>query len=136
MTAATGPIAPVHLVTGREADPSAHTAADVSPAWTAAAAVACIAFAAAAAWFIRWSRERVLPAEERAFRRMARGLRLRRRERQIVTQLAAVHAATPPPVAVLVSREAFDAGAAVARAGGKAAEVELRRIREKVFGAA
>lgn len=137
MTVATEPLAPVHLVTGREAPaPRATMLNTGGVALLIAAIVASVAFAAAAAWFVRWSRERVLPPEERALRRMSRGLRLRRSERSIVREVAAAHAEAPPAVAVLVSREAFDAGAVLARAGGRATDVEIRRIRRKVFGAA
>lgn len=127
------PIRPVRLVTeeGAAATPAR---TDLNVEWVAAGAAASVFVAALVVWTVRWWRERGLSAEERAFRKVARGLWLKRREREVVRRVARAHADEPPAVAVLVSMEAFDAGAAAVRAKGEVGEGELARVRERVFG--
>lgn len=138
--AAAEPLAPVYLVTG-EADPAGEGAASAAPG---AAAVLIVALAVVALGAVvlyrRRAAERMDPADL-ALRQMARRLRLRRADRAALRALADSGVAGWPtplhPVALLVSRHAFEAAAAAApMCCPESVTSRIDRIRWRAFGEA
>lgn len=84
-------------------DPSA-TSAGPGAWFIAGAAVLALALVAAA--YIIWRAAEPEPPVDRAYRTLARGLGLRRRDRRLLDRLAAEHGEATP-VALLLSEHAF-----------------------------
>ncbi len=138
--AAAEPIAPVYLVTS-EADPVGEGSA--SPVSGVTVALLVLVVAVVVAGMVLYQRRvaaRMDPADL-ALRQMARRLRLRRADRAALRALAAAGIAGWPtplhPVALLVSRHAFEAAAAAApMCCPESVIARIDRIRWRAFGEA
>jgi len=94
-------------------------------AWVAIAVGVAVVAGGVVSYFAWRDRRRHTP-EHRAFRALARRLRLRGRGRALVEELA--RAAQVPPVALLVSEHAFRTAAT-----GRSDDDSVRAVRERVF---